>query len=275
VVLTGFDTKKSTQLRVNKPLPGPDGWIYLASGLSGGRITNPARPDLPPLDLKTDLRFHPGTGEYEAVDGRSQFGHDFDAWGNRFICMNRVPVQHVVLSSRVLRRNPNLAFSDTVQDCSAAEVQSVLRGDRAGVRLFPISQNITTADAHAGSFSAACAITFWRGQVFSCDPTANLVHVDHLEPRGSTFAAVPVYAGREFLASRDDWFRPVYLARGPMDALYVADMTRKVIEHPDYLPEEARKHTDFESGKALGRIWRVRSRSSSWPSVGKSWEMSC
>jgi putative heme-binding domain-containing protein len=34
-------------------------------------------------------------------------------------------------------------------------------------------------------------------------------------------------------------------------------MYRKTIEHPDYLPEEVRKRTDFESGKTMGRIWRV------------------
>ena len=27
-------------------------------------------------------------------------------------------------------------------------------------------------------------------------------------------------------------------------------MYRKTIEHPEYLPEEVSKHTDFESGKA-------------------------
>jgi putative heme-binding domain-containing protein len=34
-------------------------------------------------------------------------------------------------------------------------------------------------------------------------------------------------------------------------------MYRKTIEHPDYLPVEVRKHTDFESGKTMGRVWRV------------------
>jgi hypothetical protein len=41
VILTGFDTTGSTQLRVNTPLLGPDGWIWLASGLSGGTIIAP------------------------------------------------------------------------------------------------------------------------------------------------------------------------------------------------------------------------------------------
>ena len=165
-----------------------------------------------------------------------------------------------------LRRNPNLAFSDTVQDCNERTVQTLLKGGGDGVRLFPISSNITTADSHAGSFSAACGITIWQGEslglsirdcALSCDPTANLIHADKLGIPGATFAAKPLYEGREFLASRDDWFRPVALAGGPDGALYVADMYRKVIEHPDYLPEEIRKHTDFETGKAMGRIWKV------------------
>jgi putative membrane-bound dehydrogenase-like protein len=268
VLLSGFDTKGSTQLRVNAPTLGPDGWIYLAAGLSGGAITCPEHPERPALKMTADVRFHPDTLEVENVDGRSQYGMSFDDYGNRFICMNRVPVQHVVLSSKVLTRNPHLAFSETVQDCSERSVKSGLRGGGDGVRLFPISQNLTTADSHAGTFSAACEIMIWRGGAlpekyvgcaFTCDPTGNLVHVDKLEPRGATFTAVAMFEKeqREFLASRDDWFRPVFLATGPDGALYIADMYRKTIEHPDYLPEEIRKRTDFESGKGMGRIWRI------------------
>ena len=273
VLLTGFATTGSTQLRVNDPTPGPDGWIYLAAGLSGGLVTCPSHPERPALKMTSDVRFHPETLEVQAVDGRSQFGISFDAAGNRFICMNRVPVQHVVFDSKWLRRNPGLAFSETVQDCNDRNAFNGINGGHDGVRLFPISSNITTADGHAGSFSAACGVTVWQGRgaltpecedaVFSCDPTGNLIHADRLSPRGATFSASPLYVGREFLASRDDWFRPVFIARGPEGALYVADMYRKVIEHPDYLPEEVRKHTDFETGKSLGRIWRVRAESRS------------
>jgi putative membrane-bound dehydrogenase-like protein len=267
VLLTGFDTKGSTQLRVNCPTIGPDGWIYLAAGLSGGSITCPEHPDRRALKMTADIRFHPDTLEVENVDGRSQYGMSFDEAGRRFICMNRLPVQHVVISSRLLARNPNLAVSETVQDCSERSVQSGLKGGGAGVRLHPISRNVTTADSHSGSFSAACGIHLWQGEslslkyqdhAFSCDPTANLVHVDELKLRGATFEAQPIFKDREFLASSDDWFRPVYLSNGPDGALHIVDMTREVIEHPDYLPEEVRKHTAFESGRNLGRIWRVR-----------------
>ena len=266
VLLTGFDTKGSTQLRVNCPTLGPDGWIWLAAGLSGGSITSPEHPERAPLKMTSDVRFHPDTLEVENADGRSQYGMSFDGFGRRFICMNRLPVQHVVLSSKWLARNPHLAFSDTVQDCSERLVRTGLKGGGDGVRLFPISANLTTADSHAGSFSAACGIHIWQGEAldlryrgcaFSCDPTGNLVHVDRLTLQHATFSAKPLFPDREFLASRDDWFRPVFLAPAPDGGLYIADMYRKVVEHPDYLPEEVRKRTDFEAGKNLGRIWRV------------------
>ncbi len=260
VLLTGFDTAKSTQLRVNAPLLGPDGWIWLASGLSGGKISNPEHPEYGTLDLKTDVRFHPESGRFEAVDGRSQFGHSFDDFGQRFICMNRIQVQHVVMPSSALERNPLLAFSDTVQNCPEIIPNALLRGGGGAARIFPISKNVTTADSHAGTFSAACAVTIRASSAFSCEPTGNLIHEDQLMRIGGTFAAMPRRGEKEFLASRDDWFRPVFLAGGPDGALYVCDMYRKVIEHPDYLPEEVRKHTDMEAGKDMGRIWRIRNK---------------
>ncbi len=225
--------------------------------------------------MTADVRFHPDTLVVENVDGQSQFGLSFDDFGRRFICMNRLPVQHVVLSSKWLARNPRLAFSETVQDCNERSVRPDCKGGGDGVQLFPISANhhdrrlacrlVQRGVRHPHLARRRAAGDRYDGCAFSCDPTGNLIHVDRLEPRGATFAAMPLLAGREFLASRDDWFRPVFLARGPDGALYVADMYRKVIEHPDYLPEEVRKQTDFETGKTQGRIWRVTREGSAPP----------
>ncbi|SIN96234.1 putative membrane-bound dehydrogenase domain-containing protein [Singulisphaera sp. GP187] len=265
VLFTGFDTKGSTQLRVSHPTLSIDNWVYVTSGLQGGQVHAPSVSDSVALS-RTDFRFHPDGTSGEAADGGAQFGITFDEFGRRFICYNRVQVQHVVLSSKTLRRNPHLAFSGTVQNCPAETVAEPLKGHGAAAKLFPISRNVTTADSHAGTFTAACAVTVfrgdglpdaYRGQVFSCDPTGNLVHVDRLDPQGATFAAYPAIKGAEFLASRDNWCRPVFLTSGPDGALYVCDMYRKTIEHPDYLPVEIRKRTDFEGGKGMGRIWRV------------------
>ncbi len=266
VLLTGFATNQSTQLRVNKPMLGLDGWVYLASGLSSGTITSPKRPGTAPLELKGDLRFRPDTGDCELIDGKSQFGQSFDDFGRRFGVFNRVQVQHFVLPSRYVERNPHLTSPGVLQNCPDLIANPLMRGGGGAASIFPISANITTADSHAGTFSAACAIHVWRGgllpedyegNVFSCDPTGNLVHRDRLVPAGATFAAKRVGENVELLRSRDDWFRPVFLADGPDGALYVCDMYRKTIEHPEYLPAEVRKHTDFESGRNMGRIWRV------------------
>jgi len=174
-----------------------------------------------------------------------------------------------VLQSFWLRRNPHLAINATVQDCSERTVKSGLRGGGDGVRVYPISHDITTADSHAGTFTAACAVKIWRGGALpeqydgcalSCEPTGNLIHVDRLVTRGATFSAEPLLDQREICAASDDWCRPVFLTSGPDGALYFCDMYRKTIEHPDYLPEEIRKHTDFDAGKNLGRIWRITAK---------------
>src|SRR5262249_4287653 len=76
-------------------------------------------------------------------------------------------------------------------------------------------------------------------------------------PAGATFRARPSRQGQDFLVSPDTWFRPVFAAEGPEDALYVCDMYRKVIDHPQYLPETVRAHADFDAGKDKGRIYRI------------------
>jgi len=267
VWFTGFATTGSTQLRVSHPTLGIDNWIYVTSGLTGGNVTCPAHSERPALKFgRTDFRFRPDLSEYETCDGGGQYGLCFDDFGQRFVCYNRVQVQHVVLPSRYLRRNSHLAFSETLENCPVDLAPEPLKGHGQGARLYPLSTNVTTADSHAGTFTAACAVFVWRagnlperfdGGVFSCDPTGNLVHFDRLEPHGATFRALPAREGQEFLATTDNWFRPVFLTSGPDEALYICDMYRRTIEHPDYLPEEIRKRTDFTSGRGMGRIWRV------------------
>jgi putative membrane-bound dehydrogenase-like protein len=275
VLLTGFNATKSTQLRVNRPTLGPDGWIYLAAGLVvSDAITSPEHPEIPAVKMSGDLRWDPRTGNFENVDGRSQFGMSFDDYGRRFICMNRIQVQHVVLTAKDLKRNPLFAFSDSVQNCPELIPNLLMHSTGGAARVYPISSNITTADSHVGTFTAACGVYVWRGGAlppeyrgcaFSCDPTGNLVHVDKLVPRGASFSAEPLLDKKEALAFKDDWARPVFVESGPDGALYVCDMYRRVIEHPDYLSEELRKHTDFSGGKNLGRIWRITAKGATAP----------
>jgi putative membrane-bound dehydrogenase-like protein len=266
VLLTSFGTTSTTQLRVSHPTLGLDGWIHVTSGLVASKVTCPEHPERGAIDLpRGDARFHPDTLEIEPWPGVGQFGLAFDDFGRKFICSNRNPLQHVVLHPRYLKRNPHLAFSDTVQDVAPP-------GDAA--KVWPLSADHTTAafipslmsTPHAGTFTSACGISLWRGgalpaafvnSAFICEPAQNLVQRQVLTPDGPTFKSAPATPGREFLASADTWFRPVFSATGPDGALYICDMYRKVIDHPQYLPEFIRGTLDYEAGKTMGRIWRV------------------
>jgi putative membrane-bound dehydrogenase-like protein len=276
VILTGFDATRTAQIRFSHPTLGIDNWVYLTSGLIGGNVTAPDHPDRPPVKFaSSDSRFNPFTHAFELTGGQGQYGLTFDDHGRRFNCSNRHPVMHVVLEPRYLKRNPHLAFSSTVHEVSTVGAQAAV---------WPISADMTTASyhpslmstPHAGTFTAASGVHIHRGDalppgagdsIFICESAQNLVQRQIRSSNGVTFTSRPARIGREFLASRDQWFRPVFAANGPDGALYIVDMYRKTIDHPQYVPEQSRPLLDFEAGKGQGRIYRIVARN--WKSERK------
>lgn len=257
---TGFKEDNS-QLRANHPTFGLDNHIYISNGLRGGSViaTHPEwmknAKQVPINGL--DFRFHPKTGHYESISGIGQFGLTFDDYGNRFVCTNRNPNKHIVLENRYLKRNPYLAVKTVYHDVSR---------DAEDSRVYAISRPWTTSTLHAGQFTAACGVTLYRGNLFpksfygnslTCEPTANLVHRDVLTPMGATYDSKYGRDQVEFIASRDEWFRPVNMANGPDGALYLCDMYRAVIEHPQFMPVELKERSDLNDGIDRGRIYRI------------------
>ncbi len=117
-------------------------------------------------------------------------------------------------------------------------------------------------------FTAACGLEVYRDDLFGpefansyfvCEPAYNLVHHSVLHRKGTTFFSrrAPEELTSEFLASSDPWFRPVQVRTGPDGALWVVDMYRLVIEHPDYIPARWHDQLDFAAGRGMGRIYRV------------------
>jgi putative membrane-bound dehydrogenase-like protein len=257
VWFTGF-TEQNPQLRVNHPRFALDNHIYVASGMRGGMVLAAREPKAEPVSLQNrDLRFDPFKTVAEAVTGTGQFGVTFDDFGNRFVVSNRNPCIHLVLADRYLHRNKFLTLNAMQQDVAAA-------GDLS--HIYSLASQWTTSILHAGQFTAACGVDIYRGDAlppsfygnsFTCEPTGNLVHRETIQPNGASFVGKPAYEGREFLASTDSWFRPVNVDGGPDGALYVMDMYRAVIEHPQFMPAELKERPDVRYGDDRGRIYRV------------------
>ncbi|MEW4568478.1 PVC-type heme-binding CxxCH protein [Tautonia sp. JC769] len=257
ILYEGFAVE-NPQLRVSHPTLGIDGWIYVANGLRGGQVRRAGDDDAEPIDLSgRDFRFDLVHDRAEPIAGMGQYGLTFDDWGRRFVCTNRNHLVPIILEDRYARRNPDLPAPGRASDDQTA-------GGAAEV--FPLVDQFTTSSLHIGSFSAACGVTVYRGDllpegykgsVFTCEPTGSLVHQEVLTPEGAAFSWKPPREGVEFFASTDDWCRPVAMAHGPDGALYVVDMYRAVIEHPQWMPPELRERADLLDGKERGRIWRI------------------
>ena len=262
VLYEGF-TAGNPQLRVSHPALGPDGWVYVANGLRGGEIRRAGKPDRPAIPIGgKDFRFDPVRDRAEAVPGLGQFGNTFDRWGNRFVCDNRNHLRHVVFPTDPGKQNPLLAVPLLLED-TAGPADGPLN---SGTKVYPLTRSWTTSNLHAGRFTAACGVFADRGGllpepyaggVFTCDPTGNLVHLETLTPAGATFRSKPWKEGVEFLASTDEWFRPVSLTQAPDGALVLVDMYRAVIEHPEWMPPELKARPDLLLGKERGRLWRI------------------
>ena len=256
VVLTGFGTKSSSeQLRVASPTLGPDGWVYVTSGLTDASVTSPLHPKRKPVVSKRqDGRFHPETFVYEPLAGVGQFGQCFDDAGNRFVSSNRNPLVHVVVAPGLLGSNPHYPFTDTVENVVPV-----------AAKVYPLSPDTTAASyipslisrQHAGTYTSASGIVVRGRDAFICEPAQNLVQRQVLTPVGATFTAAHPTPGKDFLATPDQWFRPVHATVGPDGALYICDMVRQYIDHPRYLPETIRGKLPFKAGTEHGRIWRI------------------
>ncbi|PHQ36050.1 DUF7133 domain-containing protein [Rhodopirellula bahusiensis] len=248
----GFTTGNE-QLRANHPILGPDGLVYIANGLRGGKIEavdSRFDSERGPLTLsKNDFCFDPHGGYWGRVSGNSQHGLTIDDFGRRIGCSNRNPAIQAVLDDSTIQRVHELAPVDALLDIAIA-------GEHSEVH--PISNAWTTSHLHAGQFSAACGVLAMDDEwLFVCEPTGSLVQRQRMRFDGENWHATREDTESEWLANEHTWFRPVDLVPDQNGAVLVVDMARAVIEHPDWVPEELKNRPDTWHGNDLGRIWRL------------------
>jgi putative membrane-bound dehydrogenase-like protein len=280
VLYTGFDLGNSEQL-LNGLQWGLDNWVYGNAAAAGGAIRSPEKPDMPPVTLRgRSIRFHPEEpGSLQPTSGGGQYGLAADDWQRWFVNTNNQHLRHIVLPDHYLQRNPALAVSAVTLDIpdhgAACKVHRIspfeawrverTRRRKAGEGGYDPKQFPATELVPGGYITSGCSPVVYtadlfppayRDNTFMCDPANNLIHRDILVPNGATFIAKRDDADCEFLASTDNWFRPVFLTVGPDGALYLCDFYREAIETPLSLPEDIKKTVNLESRKR-GRIWRI------------------
>lgn len=245
---------RHNQLQVSSPRYGLDNHIYLSNGLDGKEIYPEGKPDSVTAFSRLNLRYDPRSGEMKPSTGVGQYGGTLDAWGRHFFCSNRNPAIFAVMPLEVVKRNPLAGITQGHEDIQ-----------EPGAPLHPLLLSHTTSSAHAGTHTAACGIAVYTGDrmqdlsgdIFVCDPTAQLVTRNRLIAKGPSFVAERVGMGKEFLASSDEWARPVQARNGPDGALYIVDMYRRFIDHSRFFPEDFAKSHYMRAGLDQGRIWRV------------------
>jgi len=276
IVLSGFN-RDNVQAVTNSLKWSLDNRIVFAAGRNGGNLLHDGKKV---FSIRgQDISFNPATLELAAITGGEQFGLSFDDWGNRFVCNNSNHIEQVVLEDRYVRRNPYIAVSDTIRSIgkegpaapvfrrSPPEPWRVVRtrrrvSDPAVLRTLPHTEQFAI-----GYFTSAAGVTIYRGDAYPADfrgnafigdVGGNLVHRKTLTRNGPLFTAVRADDNTEFIASTDNWFRPVNFVNAPDGTLYIIDMYRETIEHPFSIPDDIKAHLDLESGDR-GRIYRLAS----------------
>ncbi len=286
--------KLNVQALMNSLHWGLDQRIHGSASMSGGTVQLVDSPftrawrakvgltNFPaPVRLRgCDFSFDPRTLDLRAETGGGQHGMSFDDVGRKFVCSNSDHLQQVLYDDTTLPSNPahdapaaraSIAADGpaaTVYRASPDEPWRVLRTRWRVAGLVP--GPVEGGGRPSGYFTGATGATIYRGSAygpnfagdaFIADCGSNLVHRKKLRPGPDGIVLVgerdPSEATSEFLASTDNWFRPVQFANAPDGCLWVIDMYRETIEHPWSLPDGLKQHLDLNSGSDRGRLWRL------------------
>ena len=278
----GFKTEV-LERGINNPRWGIDNWVYIGSGGSGGKITGPHLAKSVELG-STDFRIKPDGSAIEPVTGSvGTFGMTINDVGDRFPASGGEPATFALpIPHRYLVRNPYVPSPRTTY--SAADHRRGFRISEPHPWRVRRRQDPNWVkfygerETNSHYFSGGCSNEFYgdalfpeeyRGNLFYCEPSLNIIHRCVLERDGAGYRGrrAQTELESEFLASSDQWFRPMNLRVGPDGALYIVDMYREIIEDYSAIPRFLQQQYGLDKGRDRGRIWRLAPTDAKLPAV--------
>ncbi|MCB0686208.1 MAG: dehydrogenase [Saprospiraceae bacterium] len=232
----------------NGLLRGLDNWYYNAKSTNRYRLVS-------------------GKWIIDKTEFRGQWGISQDNLGRLYYNYNWSQLHADLVPPNYLSRNKN--------HLSTSGIDHGLTIDR---KIFPARPNPATNRGYIDGtldnegrlleFTSASAPFVYRGtalphlinNVFVAEPAGNLIKRNVVDDRDLILSAASPYPDRDFLASTDERFRPVFFTSGPDGCLYFADMYHGIIEHGPYMTPYLKEQTierGLDKHIHFGRIWRL------------------
>lgn len=244
---------------------GLDGWLHFGVGDGTRELTSTKNGRTYHVHGR-DVAWNPNTGEIRTTSGETQFVRARDAFGHWFGNSNSRPIYQYVIEDRYLdgKTLPNGPRQDLLSPAIAPPVLPASQTMERFNDLFTLNRFTSACSsmiARVPGIAPAAGVESGAAPNvgFICEPVHNLVSRIEIEVIGSRFRGRrhPEDQEVEFWASSDPWSRPVRVINGPDGALWIVDMVRKVIEHPQWIPTSWQGQFDLRAGWELGRIYRV------------------
>jgi putative membrane-bound dehydrogenase-like protein len=247
------------QHRVHGFTYGLDHRLYFGAGDETRTIHLP-RIDQKKLLFGGDLALEVDSGVATVEPGATQFIRGRDDFGQWFGNDNSHPIFHYCIDPKELPSGATRGGS----------LQHFPHQPSLAPPVFPLQRNENRFNDlfAANRYTSACSTIICRtlemgaamaGAGLTCEPVHQMVTRYHLVESGPTFRAVRFAEDQqsEWLRSDDPWFRPVRVENATDGTIWVVDMYRRYIEHPEWIPEDWQQRIDLRAGSARGRIYRI------------------
>ncbi len=281
VLLTGFGKDEAGEAMLNSFRWGLDSRLHVSASNAGGQI-NPPDQTQPAISVRSRrLIINPKTLRMETMAHAGQFGFTFDAVGRALTCDNSNPAWMIMFDSRYLQghaiANPPVVHQDVSEKGKFTQLFRLSESEpwrvvRTRWRSGGLVKGSDEGGKPSGFFTGASGITVYTGDawpaefqhsVFVGEVSNNLVYRGAIQIKHGQVLIRRADADKEFLASRDNSFRPASFAHGPDGNLYLVDMCREFIEAANSVPPEIMKYIDVSSGIDRGRVYRIRAKGQS------------